>query len=120
MVTVTQSMSGCRIASSILVTTFLKGSLLAPGYSGTIAVGASLHPVPGIGDHGGELRLRGRPAELRSDLLARGYQHRWIPGSSRGFCALERAPCYLVAGWPSRLIRLILIGPLVQGFGWGL
>src|ERR671932_321591 len=96
MVAVTHCMSGCRIASSMgRESTSLERLFSAPNYFGSIAERMDLDPLPGIRDHGFEIRLLRRPAELFLDLAARGDQHRRVPGSSGGFFGLDPLSGYL-------------------------
>src|SRR5215217_991841 len=98
MVVVTQSMSGCRIVSSMQVTTPSEKPFSVPEHSGAIAAGMSLHPPPGFGDHDAELRLPRRPAELLPDLAARGDQRRRVSEPPGGFYGLDLAPRHLADG----------------------
>src|SRR5215204_1403496 len=46
-----------------------------------VFVGVDLDPIPGVGDHGFEVRFFGFPAEFRLYLLARGHHDGWVPGA---------------------------------------
>src|SRR5215210_6783264 len=56
------------------------------------------HPVPGVGDHVLEPRLRGLPAELGPDLLARGNEHGGVSGAARRLDGIYPAPRHRAGG----------------------
>src|SRR5215211_4143418 len=46
-----------------------------------VFVGVDLDPIPGVGDHGFEVRFFGFPTEFRPYLLARGHHDGRVPGA---------------------------------------
>src|SRR5918995_1653276 len=64
-----------------------------------VTVGMVLHPGPGVGDHGLQLRLLGFPAEVGLNLLARGHERRWVPRPPRRLDGVYALSCDPAGGF---------------------